>query len=102
VVMLFLWLGTEHRFAWANRNLLLLPPLCLLLLPGGWRIARGRAPGALFRWTAWTVALLAVLGLFVHWLPVLPQRNLHWISLLLPIHLALAVVLAGRATSRRR
>ncbi len=93
LVMLFLWLGTEHHFAWANRNLLLLSPLCLLLLPGGWRIARGRLPGTVFTWTAWLVALGAVIALFLNWLPVEPQRNLHWITLLLPIHAALAIAL---------
>ncbi|TDK27498.1 DUF4105 domain-containing protein [Luteimonas aestuarii] len=102
LLMLFLWLGTEHRFAWANYNLLLFPPLCLLLLPGGWRIARGGRAGPLFFWTAWLVALCAVLALFFNWLPVLPQRNLHWISLLLPIHVALAATLTRHATPIRR
>ena len=97
--MLFLWGFTEHRFAWANHNLLLFSPLCLLLLPGGWRIARGRATGAMFRGVAWTVALGAVVALFLHWLPVLPQRNVHWISLLLPLHVALAWTLARMRTS---
>nr|WP_262378718.1 DUF4105 domain-containing protein [Luteimonas viscosa] len=96
--MLFLWGLTEHRFAWANQNLLLLSPLCLLLWPGGWRIARSRDPGKPFRALAWLVAAGAVLALFLHWLPVLPQRNAHWIALLLPIHVALAWTLAGRAT----
>lgn len=94
LLMLFLWGFTEHRFGWANQNLLLLPPLCLLLLPGAWRIVRGRAAGRCFRIVAWLVAAGAVLALFLHWLPVLPQRNVHWIALLLPIHLALAWTLA--------
>ncbi len=94
LLLLFLWGFTEHRFAWANQNLLLLSPLCLLLLPGGWRTARGRPAGALFRGAAWLVALGALLALFLHWLPVLPQRNVHWIALLLPIHAALAWALA--------
>src|SRR5690606_9242687 len=94
LVMLFLWLGTEHRFAWANRNLLLCSPLCALLLPGGWRIARGRAAGSLFPALAWLVAVGAIVALFLNWLPVQPQRNAHWIALLLPIHIVLAVRLA--------
>ncbi|HRO27162.1 MAG TPA: DUF4105 domain-containing protein [Luteimonas sp.] len=89
-LMLFLWGFTEHRFAWANQNLLLLSPLCLLLWPGGWRITRGRAPGSVFRALAWLVALGTVLALFLHLMPVLPQRNAHWIALLMPIHVALA------------
>jgi hypothetical protein len=88
-VMLFLWMATEHRFAWGNRNLLLFDPLCLLLLPGAWRVLRGRAPGAWFgRWLG-VVAACAALALFVLWLPVLPQRNAAWIALLLPIHAGL-------------
>ena len=98
--MLFLWGFTEHRFGWANQNLLLLPPLCLLLLPGAWRIVRGRAAGRCFRIVTWLVAAGAVLALFLHWLPVLPQRNVHWIALLLPIHLALVSTLARRAPAR--
>ena len=100
LVMLCLWGFTEHRFAWANQNLLLLPPLCLLLLPGAWRIVRGRAAGRCFRVVAWLVASGAVLALFLHWLPVLPQRNAHWIALLLPIHVALAWTLAMPARRR--
>ena len=100
LLMLFLWGFTEHRFGWANQNLLLLPPLCLLLLPGAWRIVRGRAAGRCFRIVAWLVAAGAVLALFLHWLPVLPQRNAHWIALLLPIHVALAWTLAVPARRR--
>src|SRR3546814_4938004 len=44
-LMLFVWFFTAHRFGWANHNLLLFNPLCLLLLPGGWRIVRGREIG---------------------------------------------------------
>ncbi len=94
LLMLFLWTATGHRFAWANHNLLLFTPLCLLLLPGGWRIARGRDPGRWFRGIAWLVVIGTVLALFLHWLPTLPQRNLPWISLLVPLHLALAWTLA--------
>ena len=56
-----------------------------------------RDPGKPFRALAWLVAAGAVLALFLHWLPVLPQRNAHWIALLLPIHIALAWTLAGCA-----
>jgi hypothetical protein len=99
LLMVFLWGFTEHRFAWANHNLLLLPPLALLLLHGGWRIARGRDAGPMFRALAWAMALAAVIALFLHLLPVLPQRNAHWIALLLPVHVALAWAL-GRRTQR--
>jgi len=89
VLMLALWLGTEHTYGWANRNLWLLSPLSLALLPGGWKLARGRAPGRAFGWLLGVITLSAVTALFVYWLSALPQRNLHWISLLLPVHIAL-------------
>lgn len=93
LLMLLLWTSTAHRFAWANHNLLLLSPLCLALLPGAWRIARGRDAGHVFRMLLWGVAGLAVLAPFLLWLPALPQRNAHWIALLLPVQLAFAAAL---------
>ncbi|UNK41676.1 DUF4105 domain-containing protein [Luteimonas sp. S4-F44] len=96
-VMLFLWLGTEHVFGWRNHNLLLFNPLCLLLLPGGWRLARGRAPGRLFAIVLPTVATLGIVALFLHWLPVLPQRNAAWLSLVLPLHVALLAALRPKS-----
>ncbi len=87
-LMLFLWLGTEHRFAWANENLLLFDPLALLLLPGAWRLARGRAPGAWFRRVLAAVAALAVAALLLKWVLLFSQVNEPWIALLLPLHIA--------------
>ncbi|GAB3747426.1 lipoprotein N-acyltransferase Lnb domain-containing protein [Lysobacter olei] len=88
-LLLFLWWGTEHRFAWANHNLFLLSPLAWVLLPGGVRLVRGRNPGVWFNRVLVVTAVLAVAGLFAHWLPLAPQRNAHWIALLLPIQLGL-------------
>jgi hypothetical protein len=88
LLMLFLWFGTEHRFAWTNENLLLFDPLCLLLLPGAWRIAGGRAPGAWFRRILAAVAALAVAALLLKWVMLFSQVNEPWIALLLPVHLA--------------
>lgn len=93
VLIVFLWGFTAHRFAWANHNLLLLNPLCLALLPGAWCIARGRDGGRVFRALLWVVTALALLAPFLLWLPALPQRNAHWIALLLPVQLAFASIL---------
>jgi hypothetical protein len=95
-LLLYLWLGTEHWAAWANHNLLLLDPLCLLLLPGAWTLARGRRPGRPFAWTLFAVALLALAALGIAWLQVRTQQNMRWIVLLLPIHLALLAALRRR------
>ncbi|HEU4992186.1 MAG TPA: DUF4105 domain-containing protein [Luteimonas sp.] len=87
-LMLFLWLGTEHRFAWANENLLLFDPLALLLIPGAWRLAGGRPPGAWFRRLLAVVAAFAVAALLLKWVLLFSQVNEPWIALLLPLHLA--------------
>ena len=96
LVLVLSWAFTEHRALWANRNLLLLNPLCLLLLPGAWALVRGRVPSARFRALLVVVAALAALALLPLWLQVLPQRNGHWIALLLPIHAAFAWRWASR------
>src|SRR3546814_18645289 len=83
--MLFVCFFTAHRFGWTNHNLLLFNPLCLLLLPGGWRIVCGRAPGpSVGRWLG-VVAACTIYALFMLWLPTLPQRNAQWNDLLLPV-----------------
>jgi hypothetical protein len=89
MLLLYLWLGTEHRFAWANENLLLFDPLCLLLLPGAWRIAGGRPPGAGFQRLLATVAAAAVGALLLKWVLLFSQVNQPWVALLLPLHLTL-------------
>ncbi len=97
-VLAFLWGFTAHWAGWRNAHVLLLNPLCLALLPGAWRILRGRAPGNAFRWLLAVVASGAALSLFVYWLPTLPQQNLRWVALLLPIHLALLMAWWPRPT----
>ena len=89
-VMLFIWLGTAHVAGHANENLTLLSPLAFALVPGGWALARGRAAPAWFDTWLWVVAGSAALGGFLTFLPFLPQKNLEWVLLLLPVHLALA------------
>ena len=96
-LMLYLWGFTAHQAGWANRNLWLLDPLCLLLLPGAIALMRGRMPGPFFRIVLWTVAALAALGWVLQWLSLAPQYNLPWVALLLPVHAALAFALGRRS-----
>lgn len=96
LLLAYLWGWSEHRAAWGNRNLLLLSPLALALLPGAWQLLRGRQPGRAFDWLLWTVAAIATLSLPLHWLSLQAQFNMQWIVLLLPVHLALALVLGRR------
>src|SRR5690606_34662216 len=88
-LMLYIWFGTAHRFGWANHNLLLFNPLCILLLPGAWRIARGRDGGRMFGLLLPLVAAMALLAPFLLWMPQQSQRNGHWVALVLPLQLAL-------------
>jgi hypothetical protein len=92
-LLVFLWGFSTHYAAWANRNLLLLSPLCVLLLPGAVRLLRRRPPGRMFTVVLWLVALQALAALVLHWLSLQAQYNVQWIVLLLPIHAALAWVL---------
>lgn len=97
-LLTYLWGFSEHQAAWANRNLLLLNPLALLLVPGAVSLLRGRLPGNGFRITLWLLAAIALVSLPLHWLSLQAQFNVQWIVLLLPIHLALAALL-GRTAS---
>jgi hypothetical protein len=96
LLLLFLWLGTEHRAAWRNENLLLLNPLCLTLLPAWFGVLRGSLrERPRVRAIAWVIAALAATALATKILPGIVQANLHWILLFLPIHVALAMGVSG-------
>ncbi|WP_285448375.1 DUF4105 domain-containing protein [Xanthomonas sp. LMC-A-07] len=96
-LLVYLWGFTAHQSAWANRNLLLVNPLCVLLCVGGIALLRGRRPGGWFDVLCWMVATCALLALVIHWLSFQAQDNLQWVLLLLPIHAALAIALRPRA-----
>jgi hypothetical protein len=96
VVLAAAWLGSAHHAVWANRNLLLANPLCLLLLPGAWAMLRGRAASPRFGLLLACICTLAAFALLPLWLQVQPQRNGHWIALLLPLQLAFAKLWAAR------
>lgn len=100
LALLYLWLGSDHVAAWRNENLLLLSPLCLLLLPGWFGCLRGRRAGRITRTVAWLVVAGTLFALGSKILPWFAQANLHWIVLLLPIHLALALALVRRPATR--
>ncbi len=95
LLLAYLWGFSAHQGAWANRNLLLLDPLCIALLPGAWMVLRGHQPGRWFKVLLWVVTALAAATLPIHWLSFQPQFNVQWIVLLLPIHAALAWVLGA-------
>ncbi len=84
------WAFTDHLALWANRNLLLFNPMCLLLLPGAYALLRARPPSWRFRLLLKVVVVMSALACLPLWLQALPQRNGGWIALLLPVHAGFA------------
>ncbi len=92
-VLAGLWLFTDHVSAWRNENLLLFSPLSLLLLPMWFGAYRARwQPSAFARYVALAIAALAAFAWFAKILPPFRQDNYFWIALLLPLHLAFAMI----------
>lgn len=85
-----LWGLTAHWGTYNNQNLLLLNPMALLLLPLWLSAMRQR-----WRMGAFSIGVLRLITLgaaitpLLHLLPGITQGNVHWIALLLPVHLSL-------------
>lgn len=84
--LLALWLLTDHSAAWANHNLLLASPLCLILLGATPALWRGQSPAPGLILTAQTVFVLALIAMIIGWLATRGQRQVEWLILLLPAH----------------
>ena len=86
VVLAGLWTLTDHAIAYANLNLVLFSPLCLLLV---WPLWRARKPAAdRFSGAHWISALtllIALAGLTYTVLPGVQQANSAWFGLVLPL-----------------
>lgn len=100
LLMLGLWLATDHSAAWRNENLFLLSPFWWFSLPawlvltrrnqvGGW-IARVALLGG------WLALAGIVCGTLAKIFKTFDQSNIEWLLLLWPIVLALRHVLARR------
>jgi len=89
-VLAALWAGTDHTAAWANRNLLLLPPV-LLLLPLAMPALRRARPVPRWLGVLGLLVLATTLVALVHaTLALRAQQHGEWIALLLPLHAVLA------------
>jgi hypothetical protein len=91
VVMVYMWCCTVHRAGWANHNILLFSPLCLLLLPGAWAMLRGRATSRFHRIVRMTVLVGGLIAVALQLLPA-AQVQAAWLLLLLPVHAAFALL----------
>lgn len=103
LLLLFLWFGTHHLFAYRNENLFHLSPVAVALVAlSPLAVYRPRVRILAWRFAAAAVAL-SLLGVVLKALPGFDQDNLFVIALVLPGHLALAWVLMrlARAADRR-
>jgi hypothetical protein len=101
-ILTALWTVTDHRFAYANENLLVFNPLWLVLVPLlPMYLIRGGAPRAT-RGIVFVLACLSALALALHAVLLSRQMNLAVIGLALPTTLALAYVTATRSRMPRR
>ena len=90
------WLATEHWGMAANRNVLLLNPVWLLLVRAAFaRLRREpRAASPAIRVMALVLALVSALSLPLALFGM--QPNLHWVALLLPVHAVVLFTLTRR------
>jgi hypothetical protein len=89
LLLLGLWLMTDHLAAHANANLLLLNPLCLLLLPSLGALWHSRPPTRFTVWLAGAVVLAGVCLLLALSLRLISQQLFGFLLLILPAHLVL-------------
>ena len=94
-----LWAFTDHAVTYYNENVLQAHPLLLALaVLAPLALLKGRAAKTATR-LALVIAGLSVLGFLLQVLPQLDQVNGEIIALLMPVHIAVAYVLANRAGS---
>lgn len=90
LLLAFLWNATDHAIAYANLNLVLFDPLCLLLAWPLWRSRHEQAGSQAARTISALVLAVALAGLAWTTLPGTQQANAHWFALILPLHLLFA------------
>lgn len=100
LVLLFLWLGTDHVFSASNRNILFMSPLALLVVPLLWRRA-GQGPSRLGALAAAGMILSVTVGALLALAPSLGgQWNLQVMQLATLPGIAACLVALG-VSSRR-
>jgi hypothetical protein len=91
LLLVFLWVATDHTAAHRNENLFHLSPLAAALavmIPGALRRPAWSQGAVLI---AWLVAAVSLLGLVLGAFPFLPQWNTEIAALALPLNLGLAL-----------
>lgn len=100
LLFLFFWTATDHEVAYHNENLLQTSPLtaALPVVAIGLMLDRAWARSA-FKWLAYAIAGMSVLGLLLKVLPWFDQVNGEMIGLFMPMWLGLV---AGVILSERK
>lgn len=101
--LIALWTLTNHVYSYQNENVLQATPLSLVLAVMILMQLRSRSRagagspfvGARTIQLAWLIVALSAIGLVMKILPIFHQENLEIIALLLPVHLGIALALAG-------
>lgn len=100
LILVFLWVATNHKAAHANANIWLLAPFAIVLGGYGIAVARGRRRGTRRAFLVARAALvLAAVGVVAKVLPGTAQDNWPFILMLLPVWGGM--VLALRDVARR-
>jgi hypothetical protein len=101
LILVALWLFTNHKAAHANANILLCAPWALGLAPLGIGVALGwpRARRLAY-WLAASAAVLALVGVAAKVLPGVTQDNTAFVVLLVPVWLGLGWGLRQVAPAR--
>jgi hypothetical protein len=90
LILLSLWLFTDHKAAYDNANIFLLAPWSVVLAGYGVGVALGR-PTAMRKafWVVATAAAFAVIGVLSKAIPGLSQDNLALAAFMLPVWIGL-------------
>lgn len=93
VLLVFLWVATNHRACHANANILQSVPWALAFVVLGIQVARGRSASALRKafLVAAAAAATSAFGFAICLLGLLPQDNVAFVLLFLPLWLGLAL-----------
>jgi hypothetical protein len=92
LLLIFLWVATNHRAAHANANIMQSVPWAIALLVLGIQVALGRRPAAQRAFTVTAAAAATSLfGLGARITTLLPQDNAIYVALFLPVWLGFAL-----------
>jgi hypothetical protein len=96
-VLVALWTLTTHYAAWENSNLLAFNPVAFAMVGAAWRLRNVIDVGRRVRTLIGIQVGAAVIGLLLHGLPGHPQQNLPWLLFAIPVWLAIAAGVWGKA-----